>query len=573
MLKDINFRAAAAPAAILLAAFLAFGLTLNVGFMWDDHRMIEQNPRLSLTASNLAGAFKGDPFSQGLNYYRPLQTVSNMTDFALWGYRPFGFHLTNFGFHAAAAVLFFYLALALGFAHPAAFWASVLLAAHPAAVEQMLVIAGRAELSSGACMLASLLLFLRNRTALSFVFFLAAAGFKENGIITPALAALCLWYLKRDKKEYLKLLPFFAFIPVYLFLRHGALGMGALSKGWLPVLSGLFLKVPQTVIVYLKEAALPFDMHSHRMQPEYALLRWAALPALAGAAFLLASRGGRTVLFCAAWYLLNLAPKLPLLAANDLMLDHWVYLANAGLFLWAAERLASRKDLRPLLPLAAAILVLASVFNIPKRNTDMKIYEHATLSSSSKPMLYNLAREYYLANRPLKSRVLLERIVGEAPGNALYLNGLALARWKTGDIPGALAALEAALAARPADPETLFNRYSILAAAGRNKEAGAAIMELLKAQPDYSPALLVLARTYSVSGRLAEAEIIYQKLLRDNPDNIEALNDYGVLQARQGNYPAAGELFRRVLRLSPGFISASQNLARLEGLKAAQAPK
>ena len=573
MLKEINFRAAAAPAGILLAAFLAFGLTLNVGFMWDDHRMIEQNPRLTLTASNLAGAFKGDPFSQGLNYYRPLQTVSNMTDFALWGYRPFGFHLTNFGFHAAAAVLFFYLALALGFAHPAAFWASVLLAAHPAAVEQMLVIAGRAELSSGACMLASLLLFLRNRTALSFVFFLAAAGFKENGIITPALAALCLWYLKRDKKEYLKLLPFFAFIPVYLLIRHGALGMGALSKGWLPVLSGLFLKVPQTVVVYLKEAVLPFDMHSHRMQPEYALLRWAALPALAGAAFLIASRGGRAVVFCAAWYLLNLAPKLPLLAANDLMLDHWVYLANAGLFLWAADRLASRKDLRPLLPLAAAALVLASVFNIPKRNTDLKIYEHAALSSSSKPMLYNLAREYYLANRPLKSRVLLERIVNEAPGNALYLNGLALARWKTGEIPGALAALDAALAARPADPETLFNRYSILAAAGRNKEAGAAIMELLQAQPDYPPALLVLARTYSVSGKLAEAEIIYQKLLRDNPGNTEALNDYGVLLARRGNYPAAGELFRRVLRLSPGFISASQNLARLETVKAAHTPK
>lgn len=572
MHKD-GFRAAAAPAGILLAALLAFGLTLKVGFLWDDHRMIERNPRLALSAANLAGAFKGDPFAQDLNYYRPLQTVSNMADLAVWGYRPFGFHLTNFLFHAAAAVLFFYLALALGFGRGAAFWASVLLAAHPAAVEQLLVIAGRAELASGACTLASLLLFLKNRTVLSFIFFLAAAGFKENGIITPALAALCLWYLKRERKDFLKLPPFFAFIPVYLFLRHEALGMGALAKGWLPVFSGLFLKVPQVILAYLGEAVLPFDMHSHRMQPEYALLRYAALPALAAAAFFLAKKGGRAVLFCAAWYLLNLAPKLPLLAVNDLMLDHWVYLANAGLFLWAAGRLAPRAELRPLLPPAAAVLVLASIFNIPKRNTDLKIYEHAALRSSSKPMLHNLAREYYLTGRTRKSRALMERIVREAPGNPVYLNGLALARWKTGEVPGALAALNAALAAKPGDPETLFNRYTVLAGSGRDKEAAAAMKELLAASPEHPQALLALARSGSGSGRPAEAEALYLRLLGNDPNNVEALNDYGVLLARQGNYPAAGELFRRALRLDPGLESAKQNLARLERVGSAQPSK
>lgn len=567
MLKEMNLKAAAAPAAILLAAFLAFGLTLNAGFIWDDHRLIEQNPRLSMTAANLAAAFKGDPFAQGQNYYRPLLTVSNMADFALWGYRPFGYRLVNFAFLAGTAILFFYLALALGFSRPAAFWASALLAAHPAVVEQMLIIAGRAELASSACMLAALLLFLKNKTGLSFFFFLAAAGFKENGIIMPALAALCLWYLKLDKKYYLKLLPFFAFIPVYLFLRHEALGMGALSKGLLPVLSGLFLKVPQTVLVYLKEAALPFGMHSHRMQPEYALLNYTALPALAVSACLTAWKGSRVLIFCAAWYLLNLAPKLPLLATNDLMLDHWVYLANAGLFLWAADRLAARAGLRPLLPLAAAVLVLASVFNVSERNTDLKIYEHAALRSSSKPMLYNLAREYYLAGRALKSRALLERIVGEEPENPIYLNGLGLARWRAGEVAGALAALGAALALKPGDPETLFNRYSVLAGAGRNKEAAAALKELAGSNPGYAPALLVLARAQSAAGGLAEAGELYGKILKDDPANLEALNDYGVLLARQGNYPAAGELFRRALRLSPGLESARQNLDRLEKLR------
>lgn len=554
----------AAPAAIALTALLAFGLTLKTGFMWDDHQMIEQNPRLAFSAANLEAAFKGDPFGQGLNYYRPLQTVSNMADFAVWGYRPFGFHLTNLLFHAATAVLFFYLAAALGFPEGAAFWAAVFLAAHPAAVEQMLVVAGRAELASSACILASLLLFLRGRAAPAFLLFLAAMGFKENGVITPALAALCLWRLGRGKKDYLKLLPFLAAVPVYLLLRHQALGMSALDKGAAPVFYGLFLKVPQTILIYLREALLPFDMNSHRMQPACAVLDYAALPALAAAFWLLWRKERRLALFCAAWYVLNLAPKMPLLATNDLMLDHWVYLANAGLFLYAADRAAA---LKKFFPAAALVLILASAFNVTLRDTDLKIYERAARTSSSKPMLYNLAREYYLRGRAPESRAILERITAADPGNVLYLNGLALARWKTGDAAGARKAVEKALSEKPEDAGSLFNLYVLLASAGRREEAAGALDRLLAAHPDDGPALLALARARVSEGRPAGAAVLYERLLKADPCNLEGLNDYGVLLAKAGDLPGAERMFKKALRLSPGLESARQNLAKLGARK------
>ena len=559
------------PAALIaLAAFLAFGLTLRAGFLWDDHRMIEQNPRLAVTAENLAHAFRSDPFDQGLNYYRPLQTLSNMADFAVWGLRPSGYHLTGLLFHAAGAALFFYLALALGFARPAAFWSAVLLAVHPAAVEQLLIIAGRAELASGACMLAAVLLFLKGGTALSFVFFLAAAGFKENGVITPALIALCLWYLKREKKAYIKLLPFFAFIPLYLFLRHAAVGQGAFDKGLAPLLHGLFLKVPQAVLVYLRTAAFPLDLHSHRMQPAAGILSWAALAAAGAAAALIGRRGGRTGVFLLCWYLLNLAPKMPLLATNDLMLDHWVYLANAGLFLWAASAAGDQKrpGARSFAPLAAAVFFAAcSAANTLKRDTDLKNYEYSARSSVSKPMLYNLAREYYLLDRAAESRALLEKIAAAEPANALYLNGLALARWRTGELPGALAAIDTALAGKPGDAETLFNKYSILAGSGRAKEAAAELDRLLELRPPYVPALLAAARAAAGAGRRAGAAALFERALTASPYELEALNDYGILLARSGDYAGAETLFRRALKTAPGFESARLNLARLEKLK------
>ena len=568
-----GFIAALYPAAIVLAACLAFGLTLRGGFMWDDHQMIEQNPALAFTRANVAHAFVSDPFNQGLNYYRPLQTLSNMADFAVWGYNPAGYHLTNLVCHAAAAALLFYLALALGFGLPASFMAALLLAVHPAVVEQLLIIAGRAELASTACMLASLLLFLKKRTALAFAFFLGAVGFKENGVITPALGALCLWHLGREKKEYKRLLPFLAFIPLYFFLRHQALGLGALSKGFLPTLAGLFLKAPQCLAVYLKEALLPFDMSSHRMQPVSALLNFTALPALAAAAVFLYRRGSRTALFCAGWYLLNLAPKLPLLATNDLMLDHWAYLANSGLFLWAAEKAAGLAGLRRLLPAAAAAVFMgASAFNITQRNTDLKNYERAARTSSSKPMLYNLAREYYFLGRPAESRALMERISAAEPGSVLYLNGLALARWRYGDSGGALLALENALALKPADPDALFNKYCVLAAAGRVAEAAAALDRALEYNPGYPPALLAMARGQEAAGRKTEAAVYYGRLLAASPYNLEGLNDYGVLLAKSGDYEGAERLFRTELKVSPGLPSARANLAHLAGLKAAAQP-
>ena len=443
----------------------------------------------------------------------------------------------------------------------------MLLAAHPAAVEQLLIIAGRAELASGACMLAALLLFLRNRPWLSFGFFLAAAGFKETGVITPGLIALCLWYLKRDKKEYLKLLPFLAFLPVYLFIRHQALGMGTLSTGLMPVLRGLFLKVPQAVLVYLKEAALPFDMHSHRMQPGSALLRFSALPALAAAGLLIWKKGGRAGWFCAAWYLINLAPKLPLLAANDLMLDHWVYLANAGLFLWAADLLAAGGRLRCLPAAAAAILIGASALNTTARDTDLKIYENAAGRSVSKPMLYNLAREYYLLGRFRESRALLEKISAAEPDNVLYLNGLALARRGTGDSTGAMAAIDRALTEKPGDAETLFNKYSLLAATGHAGDAQAALENILEAHPEHVPALLAAARGAAAAGRTPEAAVFFERALKANPYDLDCLNDYGILLAKAGRYDEAEVLFKRAIGVSPGFEAARLNLARLEELK------
>lgn len=85
-MRDIlqrHFRLLAALSLIALGT-AAFGRTLRLGFIWDDHQMIESNPYIKgWSVKNLEHCFKSDPFNQGLNYYRPLQSVSNAVDFSL----------------------------------------------------------------------------------------------------------------------------------------------------------------------------------------------------------------------------------------------------------------------------------------------------------------------------------------------------------------------------------------------------------------------------------------------------------------------------------------------------------
>lgn len=564
-------------AVLLLAVLAAFGATLRLGFVWDDHQFIEANPYIkSWTAANLRHAFTSDPFNQALNYYRPLQTVSDMLDFSVWRLNPFGYHLTNLLFHAGAALLVLVFAGELGLGLSAAFLTALFFAVNPTGVEQLIIVAGRAELASSFFTLASILLFLRRKYVCSFLAFLAALGFKENGIVTPFLTALALWYAGRDRKEYPKLAVFLLPVPFYLWLRHSATGGAVLETG-----AGVFLlqaaaKLPAAVPVYLKNALLPLSMHSHRMQPDLAPWFYAAYAAWALAAAALVKYRPRAVVFIAGWYFINLAPKVPLLAGNDLMLEHWTYLANLGLYAGAAVLLAGWMEnggLKRKAALACACalplfwIAVANV-NIGMRSTDLKIYEHAARYSRSKPMLYNLAREYYLSGRFERSRSILALILEKDPGNIMYRNGLALSLWKTGDAKGALALMDGVLAREPGNAEALFNKACVLMEEKKMADAETLLRRAVEAAPGSEPAYLALAGLYLRRGEEPRALEVYGALLLLDPYSLEALNNSGIINAKSGRYREAEKFFEKALEVDPG-PNAARNLERAGRLRKA----
>ena len=95
-------RAAGALAAVVLIGCLVYLNALHNPFVYDDHRLILENTSLyrlfdfrTIVLHDMA---------------RPVANLSFAVDYAVWGARPFGFHLTNLLLHLLNVALLFWLA-------------------------------------------------------------------------------------------------------------------------------------------------------------------------------------------------------------------------------------------------------------------------------------------------------------------------------------------------------------------------------------------------------------------------------------------------------------------------------
>lgn len=87
------------PILISSISFLVYLNTLHHKFVFDDFRVIVNNPYIK-DWKYFPALFNHDYFKiSGELSYRPLVTLSYFTDYALWGLNSFGFHLTNLILH------------------------------------------------------------------------------------------------------------------------------------------------------------------------------------------------------------------------------------------------------------------------------------------------------------------------------------------------------------------------------------------------------------------------------------------------------------------------------------------
>lgn len=583
-------------AIILAVTGLAYLDSFRNQFLWDDLHLIVDNPAIKHW-SLAPGLFLSELFPHGVlsRYYRPLQALTYLLDYQIWGLHPVGYHLTNVLLHAGVALLLQRLAVVLLRNTTAGLVTALLFAVHPIHTEAVTYIAGRSDPLAALFMLAALLWFARDprpglsgRRMLSLGAFLLALLAREAAMVTLLLLVLIDRVpAPRDdgaseptpwRHVAIRLVPYAAVLAGYLGLRAAVVGLAPLASA--PAHVPLYLRLCTTAKVVLEYLALllvPIDQHMERLiQPAASCLTAPVLAAmfLIGAMAAVAVACRRTawpVTLGLAWFFVALLPVSNLVPLSTFMAEHWLYVPSMGIFLiagWGVSRLAERGWAQPATTGVLIALVAYGGLTM-RRNLDWRdglTFYQATLrlAPNSARAWTNLGHAYHEAGDTEKAREAYQRALQLNPAAADVVQNLGVIQATKGHARQARAAYELAMAmdSSLADPHN--NLGNIYREQGRYEEAEREFREALRLNPSHAAAYNNLGLTLQAIGRADEAEAAFLDALRIAPDLASAHSNLGNVYFRRGELERARTEYLTAIRLDPDYAEAYNNLGSVE---------
>lgn len=455
---------------LTIITVLVYANSVGGDFVYDDKAMISAYD-LVKDVGNVPKAFVSATSVYGnVNYYRPIQTVTYITDYFLWGDFPQGFHLSNVLIHIAAVLLLYFFIGRLFVSRAVAFVAAGMFSVHPVNTTVVSYIAGRADSLLCVFMLMCFIFYLgfcRNRKEparliVSLIFFILALMTKESAMIIPfAILLFDIWGRRFVERETPAAGPvgygsFMAVLAVYLVFRFTSMSFfveGAVPP--LPIFNRL-ITAPYVLAQYFRMIVLPNDLHIGR-EP------WVAM-SLMDARVLLSflAVGGLTwwcyrkrdskkaVWFGLCWFLLMIFPSLNIITPLFYTIaENWLYIPSIGLFLiiaFTVRRIFEKAPVRSVLRYAVVILVAAFIL----------IMGLITVSHNR-----TWQNEITLGNNTLRFN----------PREFKVYNNVGVAYMGRGDLDKAEESFWKCLEIKPDTGMAYFNLYRLYKARGETKQA------------------------------------------------------------------------------------------------------
>jgi Tfp pilus assembly protein PilF len=549
---------------ILLLAALVFLPVLRFPFVWDDLKVVRDNPFLGSPAF-LPLYFQPHywryrvPISE--NDYRPVQMIALSALAALGDRSPLPFRVASVFLHLFVSWLLFRLVRARGIAPTPALIFLALFALHPVHVE---AVASARNLSEFLCALFLILSFRlftgrtgAGRKAAALAFFVLAVFSKESAVIYPLLLAA--FPSGRSPKTSVRrkiadLIPFFLVSGAVLALKV-VLGPGSTERREISPLGAVFA-LSKLTLVYLGLLLRPLRLHviypfvkgicwTH---PEWllSLLVVVSLLLLAARLWKNSPRAG----WIALSFFVSLLPALSVVGQiGRVVAEQRLYFPSIFACLLAALAAGTLLDRSPngwKKAGAGALAVLA--------------------------VLYALSVGRYL---PFwKSDFSLwKRVTEICPAAAIGHNNLAIVYLRLGDSERGTAELKNALAINPDHSEAHLNLGIQYRRDGRGEEAVREFERSLSSYPSYDLAAINLSEILLHRGRIERAEKTIRGALDFNPYLPELRNCLAVVLERRGEIAEAEKEYLRAAELDPEYGAPLRNLAEmyLEGGKRAKA--
>ncbi|MFW5731265.1 MAG: tetratricopeptide repeat protein [Desulfonatronovibrionaceae bacterium] len=531
---------------IVIAGVLVYSNTLEVPFVLDDVRQIEENQDIRSLENFLDWKV--------LAKNRPLTDFTFALNYHFHGLDVTGYHLVNLVLHLANGVLVYWLVLLFAgagrrdesqhFSESAAvrlmaFFAALIFVVHPLQTQAVTYIVQRFTIMAAGFYILSVIFYIlgRNRLAqgsglnwkpgavfftLSFFSGLLAFLSKQNAASLPGMILACelilydrTWAGWKRKLKWIApgCALFILFVLYNVGFFSGSFSMGraledvsTLMRETEDISRWEYLMTQFTVLPrYLLLYVFPVGQNIDPMYPVttdffnlYTLAGTFFLAILLGAGIYLIPRQPLPALSIF-WFFITLSVESSIIPISDPMFEHRMYLPMMGPALataWVGARVARRHF--KLIMAAAICLVLAFGAASYARNSvwqsELSIWQDSVSKNSD---------------------------------NHRAHTSLAL----------------------------------VLEETGRRQQALKHYNRALEINPDYGFAHLNLGALLAESGQAVRAEKHFRQALEELPNNPGILSNLGASLAAQGRFKEALEFFGRVLKFEPDNIQARFNLA------------
>jgi len=169
------------------------------------------------------------------------------------------------------------------------------------------------------------------------------------------------------------------------------------------------------------------------------------------------------------------------------------------------------------------------------------------------------AIEAYRAGNYAAAAEAWQQLIELEPGNPNAHNNLGATLYYLGDLEGAVAAYQAAIALSP--DATTYNNLGVVLAEQEDFEAAiAAYEQALELDPEVAEVYVNLGHLLNPNDAIA----LYERAIELQPDYVEAYNSLGIALVSLEQYEAAIAAFEQTLAIDPTHEAAQDNLTALQ---------
>jgi len=600
------------PIVIALAAIAVYINALPNDFVWDDRPLVIEDYHIR-SAQYLDDIFTRDFFSHSDNelkygYYRPIITLSYMTDLAIWGLNPMGFHTTNIFFHTLCSLLVYCFALRLFCGRKEiGLIAALLFAVHPIHTESVTWIAGRTDVIATFFILSTLCLHLRGRKYWSRSLAILCATFailaKEMALVIPALIFL-LELIHRDQdnrnervslstgKPWVRALrntiPYIVVVILYFVWRNLIVRIAYTS--FAPVsLFTLILSAIKTFWLYALKLIWPIPLVAYIQNPYTSdLLTPGILLALALSLLLLFAfwktwHTNRVMFFLLGTLAVCFAPLsnfIKISAPFDMgfpMSERFLYLPSVFFVIILAVLLTRYiRSKSVLITVISMVFIFWAILTFARnrvwRNEEtfliqtIKQAPDAPLLHANLGKIYALQGKHKEAAEHLETAIRLNKSQVLQEGYAIQ-NNLAAVEIAAGHYEEAVKILKKLILADPGVAEYHYNLGRCLLAQNYRFEAKKEFDKALVIRPNYIDAMTSLAELFEYEDNFFRAAEYYAQAIKLFPRSVALHLARGVAFKNSGLQDEAIQEFATVLRLNPKMAPGRGNMGVAYAMK------